>query len=128
MSIEKKQERLVTIRSTLGLRRTRFYASPAMAAELNSAKLEVFPALPYSELMRLPWNHAHHFASVDQFNLFADLDTTVLEPFLLDPSDKDQALYAADYVNRVQRGSLSDEIWLHGCQPSNRLQIDAPDY
>ncbi|MFK2892975.1 hypothetical protein ISS98_17660 [Dyella flagellata] len=85
-----------------------------MIAELASTGIPIRAAPSYATLMHLSWSkHTKHYASADQFNLFADFNRR-LQPFLLDPTDADQALYALDYMHGGGTG-LTEAIRRHGC-------------
>ncbi|MCT6975938.1 hypothetical protein M1734_20660, partial [Salmonella enterica subsp. enterica serovar Yoruba] len=114
MSKEVKVKRLKAVLNTFSRNRVTFYMSKEMLANLKEFDLPVQLSPSYAELMRMPWASAtQHFASVDQYNLFADLIPKVT-PFLLEPNDADQALYATDYLN-TRRVSLTQNILNHGC-------------
>ncbi|MFP5705335.1 hypothetical protein ACLD22_17905 [Salmonella sp. 741265101_HBA] len=114
MSKEAKVKRLKAVLNTFSRNRVTFYMSKEMLANLKEFDLPVQLSPSYAELMRMPWASAtRHFASVDQYNLFADLIPKVT-PFLLEPNDADQALYATDYLN-TRRVSLTQNILNHGC-------------
>ncbi|EBF9062954.1 hypothetical protein FIB38_21830 [Salmonella enterica] len=114
MSKEAKVKRLKAVLNTFSRNRVTFYMSKEMLANLKEFDLPVQLSPSYEELMRMPWASAtQHFASVDQYNLFADLIPKVT-PFLLEPNDADQALYATDYLN-TRRVSLTQNILNHGC-------------
>ncbi|VVO00210.1 hypothetical protein [Pseudomonas fluorescens] len=95
-----------------------FYANALMADELNTVKTPIHEAPSYDELMTLPWWKTQHFASADQYNLFSDLnaDAENVAPFLLDPSDAEQALYAINFINKKDSRSMLQEILSHGCK------------
>lgn len=114
MNQEAKVKRLKAVLNTFSRNRVTFYMSKEMLSNLKEFDLPVQLSPSYAELMRMPWASAtQHFASVDQYNLFADLIPKVT-PFLLEPNDADQALYATDYLN-TQRVSLTQNILNHGC-------------
>ncbi|EDA6733025.1 hypothetical protein AWT41_24150, partial [Salmonella enterica subsp. enterica serovar Rissen] len=94
MSKEAKVKRLKAVLNTFSRNRVTFYMNKEMLANLKEFDLPVQLSPSYAELMRMSWASAtRHFASVDQYNLFADLIPKVT-PFLLEPNDADQALYA----------------------------------
>ncbi|WP_323121284.1 PI-PLC domain-containing protein [Burkholderia alba] len=114
MSDADKRARLAAIRSVFDGSPVTYHGSASLVAELQAAGVSLQAAPPYAVLMRLPWSpHTRHYASADQFNLFADFKPP-LTPFLLDPTDLDQAAYALDYL-RGAHASLTDALRLHGC-------------
>ncbi|APD13468.1 hypothetical protein [Pandoraea pulmonicola] len=114
MSAQEKGKLLVAIRDAFGRNETTFYGNEALISDLGNAGVSLRTAPSYETLMRLPWSaRTKHYASVDQYNLFTDMKPEV-EPFLFDPNDADQALYAADYING-ERANLTSAILKHGC-------------
>ncbi len=74
MSKEAKVKRLKAVLNTFSRSRVTFYMNKEMLANLKEFDLPVQLSPSYAELMRMPWASAtQHFASVDQYNLFADL-------------------------------------------------------
>ncbi|WP_150784835.1 hypothetical protein [Pseudomonas fluorescens] len=96
----------------------RFYANTSMANELNTVETPVHESPPYDELMTLPWGKTQHFASADQYNLFADLnaDAKSVAPFLLDPFDAEQTLYAINFIDKSDTRSMRQAILSQGCK------------
>ncbi|HCL5270430.1 TPA: hypothetical protein N2G33_002637 [Salmonella enterica] len=114
MNKEAKVKRLKAVLNTFSRNRITFYMSKGIFSNLKEFDLPVQLSPSYTELMRMPWSSAtQHFASVDQYNLFADLIPEAT-PFLLEPNDADQALYATDYLN-IRRVNLTKNILNHGC-------------
>lgn len=113
MSKEAKVKRLKAVLNTFSRNRVTFYMSKEMLANLKEFDLPVQLSPSYAELMRMPGQRYPAFCPVDQYNLFADLIPKVT-PFLLEPNDADQALYATDYLN-TRRVSLTQNILNHGC-------------
>ncbi|WP_198023880.1 hypothetical protein [Chelativorans sp. J32] len=114
MSAQEKGKRLVAIRDVFSRNEVTFYGNETLISDLGNAGVSVRTAPSYEELMHFPWSaRTRHHASVDQYNLFADMKPE-LEPFLLDPNDADQALYAVDYVSG-HRANLTSAILKHGC-------------
>ncbi|MDQ0124110.1 hypothetical protein J2W17_003058 [Pseudomonas lini] len=95
-----------------------FHANASMANELNTFEIPVHVSPSYDELMTLPWGKTQHFASADQYNLFSDLNTDAnnVAPFLLDPSDAEQSLYAINFIDKKDSRSMQQEILANGCK------------
>jgi hypothetical protein len=109
-----RRARLVAIQSVFSSSNATYYGSASLVSELESMSVPIRIAPSYAALMHLPWSkHTRHYVSTDQYNLFIDLEQD-LEPFLLDPTDADQTMYAIDYVRRGRIG-LTDTIRSHGC-------------
>ena len=73
-----------------------------------TAKTEVQPT--YARLMNSNWGTTHQFASADQYNIFADLKNYKLTPFLINPNDEDQKLYAESYIKAKTSAQTSPTI------------------
>lgn len=111
---EEKGKLLVAIRDVFSQNEVTFYGNETLISDIGNAGVSLRTAPSYEELMRLPWSaRTRHYASVDQYNLFADMKPK-MEPFLLDPNDADQALYAVDYISG-NRANLTSAMLKHGC-------------
>jgi hypothetical protein len=114
MDVGEKERRLAAIRAVFSRNVVTYYGGEKLISASPALRSHIRTAPGYSELMNLPWSeHTRHYASSDQFNLFVDLRREI-QPFLLNPDDADQALYASDYM-RGGRGGLTQALLDHGC-------------
>lgn len=111
---ESRDTRLTAIQTLFPQSKVTFYANKLFISQPVELDSSVHLSPPYQELMTIPWSKGTlHFVSGDQYNLFTDLHTNI-KPFLLDPNDIDQIIYAIDYMNNRKK-SLTQDIVNYGC-------------